>query len=66
VYISEAILPADITFQAPRVENFDEDTSDRAREIKLDSVEEERLAASMRTTKYLEGLRRYHDQHIHE
>lgn len=66
VYSSEAILPVDITFQASRAENFDEDTSDRAREIKLDSVEEERLVASMQTMKYLEGLRRYHDQHIHE
>lgn len=56
VYGSEAVLPADMAFQAPRVENYDEDVSDRARETELDSAEEERLAASVRSTKYLEGL----------
>ena len=55
VYVSEAILPADIAFRAPRVEHYDEEQA---------GVEEERLITGVRTAKYLEGLWRYYNHNI--
>ena len=56
VYGSKAILPADIAFRAPRVENFHEEKSAIAREEDVDSLEEEHLVTCVRMAKYLEGL----------
>ena len=43
VYGSEAILPANIAFRAPRVENYDEEQAAAVRTEDVDRVEEERL-----------------------
>ena len=43
VFGSEAILPANVAFRAPKVENYSEEISDQARLVELDSLEEERL-----------------------
>jgi hypothetical protein len=43
VFSSEAVLPADIAFQSPRVENHDEEKSSRARELEVNCAEEHRL-----------------------
>jgi hypothetical protein len=40
VYDAEAVLPADIAFRSPRVENFDEDRSYEAHELKVNCSEE--------------------------
>ena len=56
VYGSEAILPVDIAFRAPRVENYDEEQAIAIRTEDVDRAEEERLMTYVRTTKYLEGL----------
>jgi hypothetical protein len=40
VYGAEVVLPADIAFRAPRVENFDKDRSDEARELKVNCSKE--------------------------
>ena len=64
VYGSEAILLADIAFQAPRVENYDEEQAAAVRIEDVDRAEEERLITCVRTTKYLEGLRKYYNRNI--
>ena len=64
VYGSEAILPADIAFRAPRVENFDEEQAVAIWTEDVDRVEEECLITYVRTAKYLEGLRRYYNRNI--
>jgi hypothetical protein len=56
VYDAEAVLPADITFRSPRVENFDADRSEEARELEVNCSEEWRLDSCVRTTKYLAVL----------
>jgi hypothetical protein len=61
VYGSEAILPADVTFRAPRVENYDEEQATAVRSEDVDRAEEERLITYVHTAKYLEGLRRYYN-----
>ena len=64
VYGSEAILPADIAFRAPRVENFDEEQAVVVRTEDVDRAEEERLITCVRTARYLQGLRRYYNRNI--
>ena len=64
VYGSEAILPADIAFRAPRVEHYDEEQAVAVRIEDVDRAEEERLITCICTTKYLEGLRRYYNRNI--
>ena len=64
VYGSEAILPADITFRAPRVENYDEEQAEAVRSEDIERAEEERLITCVYIGKYLEGLRRYYNQNI--
>ena len=56
VYGSEAILPADIAFRAPRVENYDEEQAVAVRIEDVDRAKEEHLITYVRTAKYLEGL----------
>ena len=64
VYGSEAILPADVTFRAPRVENYDEEQAEAVRSEDVERAEEERLVTCVRTAKYLEGLRRYYNRNV--
>ena len=64
VYGSEAILPADVAFQAPRVENYVEEQAVAVRTEDIDRAEEERLITCVRTAKYLEGWRRYYNRNV--
>ena len=64
VYDSEAVLPADVAFQAPRVENYDEEQAVAVQTEDVDRAEEERLITYVCTAKYLEGLRRYYNRNI--
>jgi hypothetical protein len=43
VFGSEAVLPADVTFQSPRVENYREEKSDDARMLDVNCAEEQCL-----------------------
>jgi hypothetical protein len=64
VFGSEAVLPADIAFQSPRVENHNEERSSDARELKVNCAEEHRLDTCAHMAKYLEGLHRYYNHNI--
>ena len=64
VYGSEAILPADIAFRAPRVENYDEEQAAAIRTEDVNRAEEERLITCVHIAKYLEGLQRYYNHNI--
>jgi hypothetical protein len=52
VYGSEAILPTDVTFGAPRIQFYEEGEAEQTRRIDLDSLEEQRLAAVMRKARH--------------
>ena len=56
VFGSEDVLPTDVAFRAPRVENYNEENSDQARLVEVDNLEEEYLDTYLRTTKYLDVL----------
>ena len=66
VFSSKAILPADIAFQAPRVENYNEDNSNQARLIEVDSLEEECLVSCVWMAKYLDSMQRYYNRNIND
>jgi hypothetical protein len=62
VYGSEAILPADVIWDSPAVEHYDEDS----RRVNIDRLEEARCTALVQSARYLEGIRRYHDRNVKE
>jgi len=64
VYGAEAVLPLDIAFGSPRVEYFDQSSADLARELEINCTEERRLTSCLRTAKYLEAIRRYHNKNV--
>ena len=47
VYGTEAVLPSDVTFGSPRVENFDQSSADIARELEINCMEERRLTSCL-------------------
>jgi hypothetical protein len=66
VYGSEAVLPTDVAFGAPRIQHYEEETAEETRKVDLDSIEEHRVAALMRHTWYEQQLCRYHDRNVRE
>jgi len=66
VYSFEAVLPSDIAFGAPRIQNYDENEAESTRRTDIDSAEEHCLTASLQHARYEQQLRRYHDRNIQE
>jgi hypothetical protein len=66
VYGSEAILPVDVMWDSPAVEQYDEDISEDTRRVDIDGLEEARCVALIQSARYLEGIRRYHDPNVKE
>ena len=64
VYGSEAVLPADIEFDSPRVVLYTEEEAKKANEDGLDLLEEARELALSRSAIYQQDLRRYHSRRI--
>jgi hypothetical protein len=66
VYGSEAVLPTDVAFGAPSIQHYEERTNEVTHKVDLDSIEEHRIAALMRHTRYEQQLRRYNDRNVRE
>jgi len=64
VYGAEAVLPSYVAFGSPRVEHFDQSSADLTKELEINCTEERRLASCLRTAKYLEAIRRYHNRNV--
>jgi transposase InsO family protein len=64
VYGTEAVLPSDVVFGSLRVEHFDQSSTDLTRELEINCTEEKRLILCLRTAKYLEAIRRYHNRNV--
>lgn len=64
IYGSEAILPANIMWKSPRLEMYDSTEANGSRQLELDSLDEMRCNALLRSTRYLQNMRRYHDHNI--
>jgi hypothetical protein len=66
VYGSEAILPTDVTFGAPRIQFYEEGEAEQTHRIDLDSLEEQRLTVVMRQARHDQQLHCYHDRNVKE
>jgi hypothetical protein len=62
----ETILPADVMWDSPAVEQYDEGISKDSRRVDIDGLEKARCAALVQSARYLEGIRRYHDRNVKE
>jgi hypothetical protein len=52
VYGSEAVLPTDVTFGAPRIQVYEEGEAEQTCRIDLNSLEEQRLATVIRQARH--------------
>jgi hypothetical protein len=66
VYGSEAVLPTDIAFGAPRIQFYEEGEAEQTRRVDLDSLEEQRLTVVIRQARHDQQLRHYHDRNVKE
>jgi hypothetical protein len=66
VYGSEAILLADVMWESPAVEQYDEGISEDSIRVDIDGLEEARCAALVQSERYVQGIRRYHDRNVKE
>jgi hypothetical protein len=66
VYGFEAILLADVMWESPTVEQYDEGISEDSKQVHVDGLEEARCVALVQSARYLEGIRRYHNRIVKE
>jgi hypothetical protein len=64
VHGSEAILPTDIDYGSPRVRAYTEEGNQVALEDSIDQLDEARDVALLRSAKYQQALRRYHERNM--
>jgi hypothetical protein len=62
VYGSEAVLPTNLIFGAPRLTFKNIDEAEETRLEDIDVLEEERLNTIIQSARYQQTLRRYHDK----
>ena len=65
-YGSEVVLPSDLDYGAPRVKAFDPATATEAQRDAMEILEEARLVTLLRSARYQQTLRRYHERRIRE
>jgi transposase InsO family protein len=64
VHGAEAVLPVEITHDAPRIAAYDETTSIEALQNDADALDEARDVALARATQYQQSLRNYHSTQV--
>jgi hypothetical protein len=64
VHGSEAVLPTDIDYGSPRVRAYTEEGNQVALEDTIDQLDEARDVALLRSAKYQQALRRYHERNV--
>jgi transposase InsO family protein len=64
VHGAEAMLPVEITHEAPRITAYNETTSTEALQNDVDALDEARDVALARATQYQQNLRNYHSSRV--
>ena len=64
VYGSEAILPTDLDYGAPKIRAYDEQGAEASHQDTMDQLVEARDIALLCLAKYQQALRRYHSQWV--
>jgi hypothetical protein len=59
-------LPADVMWESLAVQQYDKGISGDSRRVDIDSLEEACFATLVQSTRYLEGIRCYHDRNVKE
>jgi hypothetical protein len=62
VYRSEAVLPVDLIWTSPRIEQYDEGETEHTQKLELDNTEEVRVNATLQSARYLQSLRRHYNK----
>jgi hypothetical protein len=57
VYRSEVVLPVDLIWTSPRIEQYNEGEAEHTRRLEMDSTEEVRVNATLQSAHYLQSLR---------
>jgi hypothetical protein len=65
-YSAEAMLPIELEYGSPRVQAYDEGHVMADAELSVDLLDEARDAVVLRSTKYQQDLRRYHDRTVRD
>ena len=63
-YGAEAVMPSDLNHGAPRVKAFDHDRATEAQQDTVNLLEEARETTVIRSARYQQTLRRYHERKI--
>ena len=66
VYGSEAVLPTDLDYGAPRIRAYDEQGAEASHEDAMDQLDEARDVALLRSAKYQQALRHYHSRRVRD
>ena len=64
VYGSEAVLPMDLDYGAPKIRAYVEQGAEASHQDAMDQLDEARDIALLRSAKYQQALRRYHNQRV--
>jgi hypothetical protein len=64
VYSSEAVLPTDLNYGAPRIRAYSEQGAEASHEDAMDQLDEARDDAFLRSAKYQQALRWYHGRRV--
>ena len=64
VYGSEAVLPTDLDYRAPRIRAYDEQGAEASHEDAMDQLDEARDVALLCSAKYQQALRWYHSRRV--
>ena len=64
VYGSEAVLPIDLDYGAPRIKAYDEQRAEASHKDAMDQLDEACDVALLRSAKYQQALRWYHSRWV--
>jgi transposase InsO family protein len=64
VHGAQAVLPVEITHEAPKIATYDESSSNEALQDDVDALDEARDIALARATQYQQNLRNYHSTRV--
>ena len=62
VYGSEAVLPTNLDYGAPRIRAYDKQGAEASHEDAMDQLDKARDITLLRSAKYQQALCRYHSQ----
>ena len=66
VYGSEAVLPTDLDYGAPRIRAYNEQGAEASHQDAMDQLDEAHDIALLRSAKYQQALRWYHGRWVRD